>query len=99
MLEPFMQFGEYIVIKYRGKPQIDMWFSWCGALALDVWKTRACKINVFNLAVSICIVCVCAFCVHACVRACVRACGCMCMCVCVLAVCFHGEDQTSVRPP
>ena len=46
MLEPFMQFGEYIVIKYRGKPQIDMLFSWCGALALDVWKTRACEIMV-----------------------------------------------------
>ena len=47
MLEPFIQFGEYIVMKYRGKPQIDMWFSWCFALALDVWKTRACEINQF----------------------------------------------------
>ena len=46
MLEPFIQFGEYIVMKYRGKPQIDMWFSWCFALALDVWKTCACEINV-----------------------------------------------------
>ena len=45
MLEPFIQFGEYIVMKYRGKPQIDMWFSWCFALALDVWKTRACEIT------------------------------------------------------
>ena len=45
MLEPFMQVGEYIAIKYRGKPQIDMWFSWCGALALDEWKTRACEIT------------------------------------------------------
>ena len=45
MLEPFIQFGEYIVMKYRGKPQIDMWFSWCFALALDVWKTRACEIS------------------------------------------------------
>ena len=44
MLEPFIQFGEYIVMKYRGKPQIDMWFSWCFALALDVWKMRACEI-------------------------------------------------------
>ena len=48
MLEPFIQFGEYIVMKYRGKPQIDMWFSWCFALALDVWKTRACEINYIN---------------------------------------------------
>ena len=47
MLEPFIQFGEYIVMKYRGKPQIDMWFSWCFALFLDVWKTRACEITVF----------------------------------------------------
>ena len=47
MLEPFIQFGEYIVMKYRGKPQIDMWFSWCFALALDVWKTRACEIILF----------------------------------------------------
>ena len=53
MLEPFIQFGEYIVMKYRGKPQIDMWFSWCFALALDVWKTRACEIIIkFNTSVS-----------------------------------------------
>ena len=48
MLEPFIQFGEYIVVKYRGKPQIHMWFSWCFALALDVWKTRACEINIIK---------------------------------------------------
>ena len=48
MLEPFIQFGEYIVMKCRAKPQIDMWFSWCFALALDVWKTHACEINKIN---------------------------------------------------